>query len=140
MVPIMTDKVSAHFDRKEFACRCGCGLDVVDVELVAVVEDVRLRFQSDNIGSNVAVEITSGNRCRTHNTDVGGSPKSQHLICKAADIKVWIGWRQRQVPSDEVADYLEATYHDQYGIGRYNTFTHIDVRRERARWDNRNQA
>ena len=133
----MPEKVSAHFDRKEFACRCGCGLDAVDVELVAVLEDVRMKFQADHIGDRVYVEITSGNRCSSHNAKVGGSLKSQHINCKAADIKVWIGWHQRQVSPDEVADYLDHIYGQQYGIGRYDSWTHIDVRRNRSRWDNR---
>ena len=50
-----------------------------------------------------------------------------HLYGKAADIKV-----QGIAPS-EVAKYAE-TLLDEGGIGIYNTFTHIDVRSTKSRW------
>jgi uncharacterized protein YcbK (DUF882 family) len=34
----------------------------------------------------VPIRITSGFRCFTHNAEVGGAPKSQHLLGIAADI------------------------------------------------------
>jgi hypothetical protein len=36
-------------------------------------------------------------------------------------------------PSD-VACYLKAAFDNKYGIGEYETFVHIDVRRQKARW------
>jgi len=117
-------KISEHFSRHEFACHCGCGFDVADVELVTVLEDVRTRF-------GAKVRINSGARCPKHNMDVGGSPKSQHKLGKAGDIEV------EGVPARSVADYLEHKYPNTYGIGRYNGRTHLDVRLHRARWDRR---
>jgi uncharacterized protein YcbK (DUF882 family) len=134
------DKVSMHFSRAEFACKCGCGFDAVDVELLAVLEDVRLAFQAEHIGESLVVEITSGCRCPSHNKKAGGATASMHLRAKAADIKLWIGWHINQVPPDEVADYLERPYPGKYGIGRYDAWTHIDVRPDRARWDERSQT
>lgn len=113
--------LSPHFDRAEFACKCGCGFDSIDMELVNVLEDVRQQFERP-------IRVNSGCRCKTHNESVGGVVKSWHLYGKAADIVV------QGVYPDYVADYLAEIYPDKYGIGRYRTFTHIDVREQRARW------
>lgn len=114
--------ISPNFSRREFACHCGCGFDAVDTELIEVLEGVRQHFSA-------SMKITSGCRCYKHNAKVGGSPKSQHVFAKAADISV-AGIR----PAD-VAAYLEKNYPSKYGIGRYNGWVHIDVRAQKARWD-----
>lgn len=117
--------LSEHFNRAEFCCHCGCGFGSlrghVSPRLVTVLEEVRWRFDAP-------VTIVSGCRCRRHNRAVGGAPSSQHLTGKAADIKV------QGVTPMAVADWLDAKYPDRYGIGRYGTWTHIDVREGRARW------
>ncbi len=114
--------ISKNFSRKEFVCKCGCGFDTVDAELITVLEDVRAKFYGER------VFISSGSRCRKHNNNVRGSASSQHLLGKAADIVIM------KIPAYLVADYLEEKYPDKYGIGRYRGFTHIDVRGEKARW------
>jgi len=113
---------SLHFKRCEFACKCGCGFDVVDVELLAVLEDVREHF-------GFPVYITSGNRCAKHNASIGGAEHSKHTVGIAADFHV------ATIDDDKVADYLERMYPNKYGIGRYVGRTHIDVRPTKARWD-----
>lgn len=114
--------ISKHFSRSEFACKCGCGLDVVDVELITVLEDAREHFDSP-------IVITSGARCAWHNMKEGGSPDSLHKIGKAADFIV------NGVDSGRVADYLENKYPNNHGIGRYNGRVHFDSRSFKARWD-----
>lgn len=114
-------KISSYFDRSEFACQCGCGFDTVDAELIVVLTALREHF-------NTPVTITSASRCAKHNANVGGSPKSQHLLGRAADIVV------KDVSPSEVYDYLDSTYPDQYGMGKYDSFTHIDTRGVKTRW------
>lgn len=114
--------VSPHFNRSEFACHCGCGFTSVDVELLGVLEDIRNHF-----GAPVTLDCAC--RCPTHNKAVGGAEKSQHMQGIAADIKV-----TGQAPG-AVADYLEHKYPHSYGIGRYSSFTHVDVRTGPARWN-----
>lgn len=119
-------RVSNNFLRSEFACKCGCGFDAVDITLNEVLEDVRKHF-----GGN-SIKITSGNRCPKYNATIpGASSKSQHTKGMAADFRV------KNVHEDRVADYLEEKYPDWFGIGRYEGRTHIDVRSTPARWDNR---
>jgi len=113
-----------YFKREEFECKCGCGFDTIDYELVRILDDVRAYF-------NKPVYINSGCRCRKHNRVEGGSSNSTHLDAKAADFRV------KDIDADIVADYLEKKYPETYGIGRYKGRTHIDSREKKARWDER---
>ena len=117
-------RLSPYFTREEFACKCGCGKDTVDAELLRILNDVRQHF-------NAKVRINSANRCEEHNKAVGGSPNSQHLTSKAADITV------DNVPPEMVADYMEVKAN---GLGRYDTFTHVDVRDTPASWSSRGKG
>lgn len=118
--------ISAHFNRQEFACHCGCGFAAVDKKLNEVLEDVRCYF-------NAPVLINSACRCAIYNKKIGGAKKSQHINGLAADITVL------NISPDTVADYVELA-HGTCSTGRYDTFTHIDVRDIPARWDQRNQT
>ena len=113
--------LNQYFNRNEFACRCGCGEDTVDVQLLAVLTKVREHFGKPLI-------INSAHRCRKHNTAIGSNNRSQHVRGKAADIVV-VG-----IDPTEVHKYLLDTYPDSFGIGGYLLFTHIDVRNKKARW------
>jgi len=115
------DFISKNFRRSEFACRCGCGFADIDIKLVKVLEEIRSISKSPII-------ITSGCRCEAHNTRVGGAKESQHVKGKAVDIKI-IGY-----DSQVVADHIEKLYPYCYGIGRYSSWVHIDIRPEKVRW------
>lgn len=114
-----------HFDRSEFGCKCGtCGGFPVEPseELVLTLDKIRNYFGK-------RVFISSGIRCATHNANVGGAMQSQHLKGTAADIVV------EDVAPERVAMYSETLLPKTGGIGRYKTFTHIDVRSVKARWN-----
>ena len=69
------------------------------------------------------VLVNSWYRDIIYNHRIGGVSRSMHLTCGAADVT-----KPGFTPS-EVADILE--HHpdsSNFGIGRYKTFTHIDVR------------
>lgn len=113
--------LSDNFSRSEFACKCGCGFDTVDIDLVRVLENIRAHFDKP-------IVISSGARCVVWNTTCGGSSRSQHLLGRAADIMV-----------DGIDPELVYELADQMGIGgagKYATFTHCDTRTNGpARWD-----
>ena len=122
--------ISKNFNRHEFACKCGCGFAVVDVELIDVLELVRKVFKKP-------ITINSACRCHNHNEAVQkeaninytpNSSKSKHMLGIAADIVVG------DTEPCEVYDLMEEVFHEKYGVGEYNSFTHIDVRKDRARW------
>ena len=113
-------RLSTNFKVKEFACQDGTDPIFIDSELVEILQKIRTHFKKP-------VTITSAYRTPPHNKSCGGTTYSQHLYGKAADIKV-----QGIAPKD-VAKYAE-TLLDEGGIGIYNTFTHIDVRATKSRW------
>jgi uncharacterized protein YcbK (DUF882 family) len=124
-------KLSPNFGSHEFACRCCGKVPTISRELLTVLETLRTDLGA--VDEPVAVVITSGYRCPKHNKNVGGAPNSQHVQGIAADIRV-VKKSGRPVPPALVADYLEKKYPTAYGVGRYKGWTHIDVRRQRARW------
>lgn len=118
--------LSAHFRRREFACRCGCGFGLgdgdVDPGLVRALED--LRFLAGR-----PVKVNSACRCSAHNARQGGKAASQHLKGKAADVKI-NGLSPKEVArlAERVAGFRDG------GIGVYAWGVHLDVRGQRARW------
>ena len=74
-------RLAPSFTVREFRCRDGSDAIMIDQTLVVLLQAIREHF-------NKPVTITSGYRTGTHNTAVGGSKSSQHLLGKAADIQV----------------------------------------------------
>lgn len=70
-----------HFKQSEFSCKCGCGMNNIDLKLVKILDEIRECFGK-------AVVISSGCRCKNHNAKVGGVQGSRHVQGKAADIIV----------------------------------------------------
>ena len=117
-----TKFLSKNFRVREFRCKDYTDPIFIDSELVNVLQKVR-----DHFGK--AVTITSAFRTASHNKKVGGATYSQHLYGKAADIKV------SGVAPSKVAEYVETLMPNTGGIGRYSTFTHVDVRATKSRWN-----
>lgn len=119
-----TTYISKNFRVREFACKDGSDPIFIDDDLVDILQQIR-----DHFGK--AVTITSAFRTANYNSSkkVGGAKYSQHLYGKAADIKV------SGVAASAVADYVETLMPNTGGIGRYSTFTHVDVRKVKSRWN-----
>ena len=124
--------MTENFKKSEFDCKCGCEM-TEDV----LVNITKLANQLQYVRDNVArpIDINSGYRCEAHNKAVGGSENSQHLLGKAADIVI-----QGLDPVLDTYDYLEELILSgeilQGGLGMYQTFTHYDIRKIKARWNN----
>ena len=115
-------KLSTNFRVKEFACTDGSDPIFIDTELVNVLQKVRTHFGK-------SVTITSAYRTPAKNKACGGSTYSQHLYGRAADVKI------SGVSPKKVAAYAETLLKNKGGIGIYSTFTHIDVREAKSRWN-----
>lgn len=70
-----------YFKKEEFTCKCGCGLNNMNLAVVKIADKVREHFGSPAI-------VTSGSRCEKHNKEVGGVSNSRHLQGKAIDMYV----------------------------------------------------
>ena len=104
-----------------------CGKPMLPIEN-DTVEQLRAHFGK-------AVTITSGYRTAAHNAAVGGAKSSQHLLGRAADIRV------EGVSVEDVAAYTESLMPDWGSVGRYPVkagratgWVHVDTRAEKARW------
>ncbi len=125
-------RVTANFNREEFECSDGSQmpLEVFNnvVELAYNLEVLRAHFNSP-------VTINSAYRSPVYNRQVGGAVNSQHLSGRAADIVI------SEVEPNDVADAIEFLIETglmkEGGVGRYDTFTHYDIRGTKARWDYR---
>ena len=115
--------ITKNFSRWELECSC-CGEHKIDLRLVDALQRLRDLVK-------VPIKVTSGYRCEHHNSAVGGSPKSQHLTGKAADIII-IGMNAETMYSN--ACQIQRFFNG--GIGTYPTkgFIHVDIREEPARW------
>lgn len=121
---------------KKLVCTC-CGKGDLAVATFIVLEVVRIHFGQP-------VTITSACRCPKHNKHIGGGVHSQHLT----DVPTLTGWtttkpqeptavdiQVKDVPARAVYAFLcTLPYANLLGLGKYNTFTHIDTRGYTARW------
>ena len=130
-------KASKNFSWAEFFCPSSGSMILEDMVFEHISKLQKLR---DEYGPQ---KVNSGYRSPEHNAIVGGAKSSMHLRF-ATDITP-IGWKDSQEDLQEFFDEIEedAKHLAFGGIGRYNTFIHLDCRtlidRPKARWDNRNE-
>lgn len=112
---------SKNFNIKEFHSKDGSGLlrGGLDNNLILKLEQLRYEL------GNKSIIVTSGYRSIKHNKAVGGVRNSYHVKGKASDIKV-----RGVLPSKVYSASLKIFD----GVGKYNTFTHVDTRGYKARF------
>ena len=119
-----------YFDTKEFESKDGkpspFDETVVKRELIVLLNAIRSRYGKP-------IVVTSGYRSPEHNEKVGGVKNSYHTLGLAADIRP-LSKNMSDLPElQKICDEMNRTG----GVGFYDTFVHVDVRGEYARWDNR---
>ena len=123
-------KLTDNFSLKEFECNCGCKMPEFVKENVIKLAD---NLQTLRTVLLKPIKITNAYRCKSHNAKVGGAKNSQHLLGKAADVQV-----TDESPEDvakTINDLMKTELFDLGGIGKYDTFTHVDIRGTKARWN-----
>jgi len=124
---------SEHFNFSEFSCkgeRCCGHSHPVCYGLIEALEELRGAVGEYMGDGRKGIVINSGFRCRVYNRKVGGSLDSEHCKGTAADIRV------EGLPAGVLAEIVENVLaFRKGGIGVYDTFVHVDVRRDGpARW------
>ena len=121
-------QLSPHFKVREFAEQCNDEIKIDD-RLLPLLEAIYAALDCTKI------IITSGYRTASHNTKVGGSRSSQHLLGRAADIQV------QDTDPLAVAAYAESLMPGWGGVGRYPVksgrakgWVHVDTRPNKSRW------
>lgn len=118
-------KVSKHFRVREFASKDGSDKVLIDDDLVTLLENIR------EAAGGKSITINSGYRSPEHNAAVGGVSNSQHVKGTATDIVVA---NTDPLTVGQIAEHLLG---NRGGIGVYQTFTHVDTRANKSRWDQR---
>lgn len=108
-----------HFKKDEFRCKCGgkyCdGFPVEPSEtLVRLADRVREHY-------GVPMIVSSGIRCITHNTRVGGAAASRHMRGLAMDFCV------RGKSAAEVLEYVWKQPETNYAYMIDDNYVHMDV-------------
>lgn len=108
---------SKYFTASEFTCKCGCGTNNMNKNLIKAADKMR-----QDLGPCI---VTSGHRCVTHNAKVGGVANSRHLQGKAMDFYI------RGLTSNQTLNYIKENFIKK-GIIRYayainDRCVHMDV-------------
>lgn len=134
--------VTRNFKREEFACKCGCGKKFyVSAELAKILQALRERVKEP-------LTVTSGMRCKKHNTEINGAKESYHLlrggILLGSDItysreesRTPLKMMRLRILADEFI--IKHGGGAKGGLGLYPTWLHIDTRKDKdgARWIDR---
>jgi uncharacterized protein YcbK (DUF882 family) len=106
-----------HFKRHEFACKCGRYCNGYPTEMkkgvLAVLDRTREHFDSPAV-------VSSGLRCKQHNSNVGGVSNSRHLSGKAVDFCV------KGKTSAQVLAYVQNQPETRYAYAIDNSYVHVD--------------
>lgn len=131
-------QLTKNFSKEEFDCHCGCEMPDNILENIKKLAK-ELQIVRDYIDEGLVVN--SGYRCLEYNRSkaVGSNDASQHPKGKAGDV------RAETYTPDELYNVVKNIKLNPFlseplkinGIGRYNTFTHLDIREAPAEWDKR---
>ncbi len=113
-----------NFSAKELGCPCGACSPTERLDIISLRKLQRLRdlFKKPMI-------VNSAARCVAHNKAVGGSRHSKHLTGQAFDISI------RDWSTSDVGRFVILARECGFnGIGLYETFIHIDTRKNKFHW------
>lgn len=118
-------RATKNFYWSELECKCGCGMNNISIVAISKLQKMRDIVKGP-------LKILSAARCPRHNVAVGGAPLSHHRSTlfrpsDAFDIAL-AGYEKEFLIKAAVSAGFK-------GIGiSYNTFLHVDNRRNLARW------
>jgi uncharacterized protein YcbK (DUF882 family) len=105
--------MTKNFSRKEFACKCGCGEDGIEAELVRMLQVARCEAEAP-------LTINSGCRCEAHNAASGSKPTSSHIKGLAVDIRAATPRKREQM----LWALMQAGFNR---LGIHAKFIHADI-------------
>jgi hypothetical protein len=138
--------LSPHFKVHEFKCQDLSDRVLIDERLPGLLEAIRTYYRG--LYPKAVIVLNSAYRTEKHNRAVGGEKNSYHVRGMAVDFKVVIEPAVKDAsgkvitPAKKLAgprvfrDIDEGRVIGKHvgGLGRYNNFTHIDVRGYHSRW------
>lgn len=122
-------KLTKNFWLKEFKCNDG---SEVPTEYMDNVYELAVNLQVLRDYFDKPIKINSGYRSPKYNKKIGGAKYSQHKLAKAADIV--IEGVHPHIVHVTIEQLIKEGKMKDGGLGKYNNFTHYDVRDNHARW------
>lgn len=123
IIKVISDcKITKNFALSEFVCKEGLGEVLIDMPSIQLLQRLRDQFGKP-------ITVLSAYRSLKYNTKIGSLPTSQHIKGKAFDIQI-----KGETP-EHVGDIASRMGFN--GIGIYDTFTHVDTRTVKSKWDER---
>ena len=107
--------ISKDFKVKEFRSKCGAN----EIKIDTIFIKNKLQKIRDKFGKTI---INSGYRTKSHNTQIGGSPNSRHMISDAFDISI------PNVKLIDIAKYAEEIDIKCIIVYNKSNFVHLDNR------------
>ena len=121
--------ITKNFKASEFDCKDGTkvpySLTPYMVELAEALQVIRDEIEQP-------ITVNSAYRTPRYNKGVGGAKNSQHLLCKAADLKTELKPRELKKVIEKL---IKENKIPQGGVGLYKSFVHYDIRGTKARWN-----
>ena len=116
-------QLSAHFNVREFRCKCGSTHDIlISSELIDKLEQLHAAFHCSKI------IVTSGYRCPTHDKNVGGNGSGQHTKGTAADICCYAQDGSIISSKQVCCEAQDIGFTGIANIDNSYQYTHVDVR------------
>jgi len=128
----MTDGYPPNFRPAEFYCKCSGELCEGLSPNPDRTRHLAWTLQAIRDKVSAPLNINSGFRCPAYNARIGGASQSYHVQGMAADLGC-PGVSPEEL-SETIEDMMEHGQIPNGGLGRYDTFTHIDIRPMKARW------
>ena len=126
---LIKKKITNHFGLDtDPLIACSCCDAILHTRLFY---DTMTRVEYLRIKCGFPITFNSGHRCKKHNRIVGGGKNSWHLRF-AGDLRASDGEPEKLDIMWEFAIELGFS-----GMGRYDTFNHLDLRQRPYTWDNR---
>ena len=125
-------RLTENFNKSEFDSKDGA---LMPDEVLHNIQKVANQLQYVRDYLDRAIRVNSGYRSPSHNKSIGGVKNSQHVLGKASDIVI------KGLTPSMVYEILDTLMNNgdilQGGLGLYDSFVHYDIRKTKARWDNR---
>lgn len=122
-------QLTTNFHIREFKCKDGSKVPEALEANVRLLSE-QLQALRDFIG--IPIHLNSAYRTEAYNASIGGSPKSQHKLAKAADL-VTVKYTPAEL-ADIIKNLIKEGKMMQGGVGVYPSFVHYDCRNVEARW------
>lgn len=120
-------KLSTNFIVQEFSCQDNSEPVIINNLVPIVCQIVRNWF-------GYSFSPTSAYRTVTHNKNVGGATKSNHVYGLAVDIPA----NGRKCTPRELYDFLDKLFSDSCEIGLYSWGVHFAATKEKSRYTDKN--